>query len=207
MSLLDEVAEGEGITRGITAGETLICHVEERVVAALLDNIANGHPLLLSGIYAGGVVRAGVQEDNTAFRQRLNVCDHAIEVEANSVLVVIPVLVHLKACILKYGGVIGPAGRRDVYRLGTGIESLDESTSNAQRPCAGQGLCDGDAVFFDGRRVCAVGQIDSGLVEGGNAGDAGVFLVEVCVNNLLFRGFDRGEDVRFAGIVAVGSDA
>ena len=207
MSLLDEVAEGKGIARGITAGKTLVCHVEEGIVVTLLDDIANGLPLLLRGIYTGGVVRAGVQEDDTAFRQCLDVCDHAIEVEANGVLVVVPIFLHLQACILEHGCVIRPAGRGDVYRLGARVESLDESTANAQGSGAGQGLRDGDAVFFDWCGVCTVGQLDGGLVEGGDAGDAGVFFVEVCVDDFLFGGLDRGENVRFTSVITVGPNA
>jgi hypothetical protein len=60
MTLLDEKANGIGVTVGVTAGEALVCHIEEWVVALLLEHIADLLPLLLRWVDTSGVVGAGV---------------------------------------------------------------------------------------------------------------------------------------------------
>ena len=92
MALLDEVAERVGILVGIARGEALVSHVEEGVVVALLDSVADLPPLLLGRVNTSRVVCAGVEKDNAALGHGLDVGDHSIEVEADGVLVVVAVL-------------------------------------------------------------------------------------------------------------------
>jgi hypothetical protein len=67
VALLDEMSDGEGVTGDVTAGEALVGHVEEGEEVALLDQIGQFGPLFGLGVDAGGIVGAGVQQDDGAF--------------------------------------------------------------------------------------------------------------------------------------------
>lgn len=206
MSLLDEVAESESVLVGVTTGETLVSHVEEWVVATLLYNVADGPPLLLSGVNTGGVVCASVQEDDAALGHLLDVLNHALKVEANGVLVVVSVLLHLQSRVLEHGIVVSPAGGGDVDGLCARVESLEEGTAYSQSASSGDGLGDGDSSLLDGGRVGAVGKKSSSLGEVWDTGDAGVFLVEVLLDNLLLGNLDGRKHVWLAPVVTVGTN-
>jgi len=108
VALLNEVAERVRILVGVTRREALVGHVEEGVVVALLDGVADLPPLLLGRVNTSRVVCAGVQKDNAALGHGLDVCDHAIEVEANGVLVVVAVLLNVKTAVGEDGLVVCP---------------------------------------------------------------------------------------------------
>ena len=205
-TLLDEVTEGEGILVGVARSEALVGHVEEGVVLALLDGVGDLHPLLLSRVDTGGVVGAGVEQDNAALGHGLDVGDHAIEVQANSVLVVVPVLLDLEAGVLEDGGVVRPRGSGDIDGLRVRVVALEEGAADAKGTGTGDGLGDGDAVLGERSRVAAVGQLESSLGELGDTGDARVLLVEGRVDDLLLGLLHRGQHVRLALVVAVGAD-
>ena len=206
-TLLDEVTEGKGVLVGVARSEALVGHVEEGVVVALLDGVGDLHPLLLGRVDTGGVVGAGVEQDNAALGHGLDVGDHAIEVEANGVLVVVPVLLDLEAGVLEDSGVVRPRGVGDVDGLRVRVVALEEGAADAKGTGTGDGLGDGDAVLGERSRVAAVGQLESSLGELGDAGDAGVLLVESRVDDLLLGLLHRGQHVRLALVVAVGADA
>ena len=206
-TLLDEVTEGKGVLVGVARSEALVGHVEEGVVVALLDGVGDLHPLLLSRVDTGGVVGAGVEQDNAALGHGLDVGDHAIEVEANGVLVVVPVLLDLEARVLEDSGVVRPRGVGDVDGLRVRVVALEEGAADAKGTGTGDGLGDGDAVLSERSRVAAVGQLESSLGELGDTGDAGVLLVEGRVDDLLLGLLHRGQHVRLALVVAVGADA
>ena len=71
MTLLDEMTDGEGVLGGISGGETLVRHVEEGEEFLLLDEVRDFFPLGRGGVDAGGVVRAGVQENDGTLRSIL----------------------------------------------------------------------------------------------------------------------------------------
>lgn len=108
MTLLDEVADGEGILVDVTAGETLVGHVEEAVVALSLDGSLNLLPLLGRWVDTGGVVGTGVEEEDALLGSGLDVGDETLKVETNGVLVVVPVLLNLQAGVGEDGAVVGP---------------------------------------------------------------------------------------------------
>lgn len=108
VALFNEVAERESILVGVARGEALVGHVEEGVVVALLDSIADLLPLLLSRVNTSGVVCAGVEQDNAALGHGLDVGDHAIKVKADGVLVVVTVLLDLKTAVGEDSLVVGP---------------------------------------------------------------------------------------------------
>lgn len=65
-------------------------------MAALLDDIADGAPLVLCRVDTGGVVCASVEEDDASLGHALDVGNHAIKVETDGVLVVVSVLLDLE---------------------------------------------------------------------------------------------------------------
>ena len=132
VTLLDEVANGEGILVSVSTGEALVGHVEEGIVAVLLDNVAQGAPLLLGRVDTGGVVSASVEEDNAALGHVLDVLDHTLEVKTDGVLVVVTVLLDLEARVLEDSIVVGPTGVGDVDGLVAGVETLEESTTDSE---------------------------------------------------------------------------
>ena len=77
-------------------------------MVALLDGVADLLPLLLSGVNTRGVVCARVEQDNAALGHGLDVGNHAIEVKADGVLVVVAVLLDLKTAVGEDSLVVGP---------------------------------------------------------------------------------------------------
>lgn len=61
VALLDEVADSVGILVGVTGREPLVRHVEKGEVAAVLDGVGNGPPLLSGWVDASRVVRTCVE--------------------------------------------------------------------------------------------------------------------------------------------------
>lgn len=108
VALLDEVTDGVGILVGVTGREPLVCHVEERKVAVVLDDIGDGPPLFGSRINTSWVVRACMEEEGTALRGILDVCEETVNVKPDRLLVVVPVLLHIQPRVLEDRSVIGP---------------------------------------------------------------------------------------------------
>ena len=80
MSFLDKVAQRKGIAVRVPARKALIGHVEEWKVVTFLDGVGNSLPLLLRGIDARRVVRAGVEKHDAVFGHGFDVRDHALEI-------------------------------------------------------------------------------------------------------------------------------
>ena len=95
MALLNEVSEGESVLVGVSRSESLVCHVEESIVLACLDGIADLLPLFRGWVNTGGVVGACVQQEHASFWSCSNVLDHALEIKTNGVLIVVSVLLNL----------------------------------------------------------------------------------------------------------------
>lgn len=108
VTLLDKVTDGVGILIGVTGCEPLVCHVEEREVTAVLDDIGDGPPLFGSRVNTSRVVRTCVKEEGTALRGILDICEETINVESDRLLVVVPVLLHFQPRVLEDRSVIGP---------------------------------------------------------------------------------------------------
>ena len=73
VALLDKVAHGKGVLVGVARGEALVGHVEEGKVVLLLDNVGDLLPLLLGRVDTGGVVGAGVKQEDAALGGGLEV--------------------------------------------------------------------------------------------------------------------------------------
>lgn len=201
------MTERKGVLVGVAAGKALVGHVEEGEVVAILDSLGDLDPLLLGRVNAGGVVGASMEQDNAALGHGLDVGDHAIEVEANGVLVVVAVLLDLQAGVLEDSIVVRPRGVGDVDGLCAGVVTLEEGATNAQSTGARDGLSDGDATFLERGRVRAVGKLESSGGELGDTGNASVLLVEVRLNDLLLGVLDGRENVGLALVIAVCANA
>lgn len=132
MALVDEMADSEGIRVSVSAGKALVGHVEEGKVTLLLHDGGNLLPLLSGRIDAGGVVSTSVQEEDASLGGGLDVSNHALKVEADSIFVVVAVLLNLEARVTENGLVVGPRRSRDVDLLVSGEKSLDERGANAE---------------------------------------------------------------------------
>lgn len=201
MALLDKVTGSKGIAVSVSTGETLVGHIEEGKVALLLHDVADLAPLLLRGVNTGRVVSAGVEQDDALGRSGLEVLNQTLKVQTNGVLVVVAVLVNLEAGVLEDGIVVGPAGGRNIDLLRVRVETLEESTSDAQSTGTGDGLGDGKTVLRDHRGIGTVGQLGRSRCEGRDTSDTGILLVEARVDNLVLCGADGGQDVRLALVV------
>lgn len=206
VALLNEVAERKGVLVGVAGSEALVGHVEEGVVTALLDCVADLLPLRLGGVNTGRVVRASVQQNDAALGHLLDVLNHAIEVETDGVLVVVAVLLDLEAAVGEDGLVVGPRRGRDVDGLRAGVMTLEEGTAYPEGAGAGDALSDDNAALVDGSAVGTVGEERGGLGEVGDTGDASVLLVEVLLDDLLLGLSDGGQHVGLALVITVGTD-
>lgn len=90
-AFLHEVANGPSVVVEITRSEPLVGTIEERKMLLRLYDLGKLHPLLPCGIYTGGVVSAGVEEDDRALGGRLQSPIETVEVEAFSGRVIIRV--------------------------------------------------------------------------------------------------------------------
>ena len=176
MALLDKVPQRIGILRGIAGGEPLVGHVKQGKVAASLNGIAYGPPLLGSRIDARRVVSAGMQEEDGVFGSSLDILQQAVDVEADSLFVVIPVTLNVEFAVAEDSAVVCPGWSGEVHSLVVWVESLQESTSNPQGAGTGDGLSDGDVV--EHRAVGTVGEGSRSLGERWNAGNPGILLIE-----------------------------
>jgi len=204
VALLDEVTDWESILVGVTRCETLVCHVEESVVLALLNSIADLLPLLRSWIDTSWVVGASVEQENAALLGTLDIVDQALEVEANGVLVVVSVLGNLQTGVLEDSTVVCPRWVGDVDLLCAWVPACEELTTDAESASARDGLCDDEAVECAGTlTICEKG---SSLGELRDTGDAGVFLVGLRSNDLVLSNANGREHVWLSLVVAVGTN-
>ena len=94
-----EVAHRPRVRVEVAGCEALVSTVEEGVVRALLHDARDRLPLLVRGVDASGVVRACVEEDDRLGRRVLHGAKEAVEVEADSLRVVVGVCHWLNANI------------------------------------------------------------------------------------------------------------
>lgn len=201
VAFLDEQADGESIFIGVASGKTLVCHVEEWIVLLLLDDLADLSPLVLSRVDTGGIVSAGMEQDDAVVGDGLEIGDQALKVKTNGVLVVVLVWLHLQSGVKEDGFVVCPRRGGDIDGLVMRVMALEEGTTYSQSTSAGDGLGDGDTIFFDGFALGSVGKERGILGEGRYARDSGVFFVKLLVKQFGLGRADRGKDVGFAGII------
>lgn len=75
-----EVSDRESVFLCITTSEALVCHVEKGIMVLLLYHVADLSPLRFCGVDTGGIVCAGVQENDTTFGCVLQIFHQAIKI-------------------------------------------------------------------------------------------------------------------------------
>ena len=141
-ALGDEVADGPGVVFEVTGCETLVRAVEEREVFALADDFGELDPLVAGGIDAGGVVGAGMQENDATFGGLVDGGAHAVEVEPLGLGGEVGVGFYGEADVGEYLVVVGPCGGGEVDGLvgGAGVEAGEEDGAEVDGASAGDGL-------------------------------------------------------------------
>lgn len=113
-ALIDEVADRPRVAGEIARREALVCCVEERKVLTFAQNDRDLLPLVLGQVDAGGVVGAGVQDDDGAGRSFAQGTEHAVEVEAFGFGGKVGVVGESEADIGEDLVVVGPGGAGEV---------------------------------------------------------------------------------------------
>src|SRR5690606_13781242 len=138
-------------------------------------------PLLGCGVYARGVVAAGVQDHDGAGRKLIQVVDHALEIQAMGSGVIIPISIDGEARALEEGTVVFPARVADDY-LCSGLEPLQEVGTNLQGASATKRLRSQNAAGSEQRTAFAQQQTLRARVVGLDAFDGQVAAWSGCLN-------------------------
>ena len=96
MTLTNKMPNWKGIPVCITTGEALVGHIKEWVVLLLLQCVTDFSPLSFRRINASWVMGAGMEENDAALGSRLDIRNHAIEIQSNRLLVVVSVFFDLE---------------------------------------------------------------------------------------------------------------
>mmetsp|Transcript_82345 Transcript_82345/g.255756 ORF Transcript_82345/g.255756 Transcript_82345/m.255756 type:complete len:235 (+) Transcript_82345:468-1172(+) len=174
----EEEPDGEGVLVQAAGGVALVGAVHEGEELALRHDLHDLLPLLLRGVHARRVVRAGVQEDHGALRRALERAHHALEVQGLRVRLVVGISLDGEAGFGEDGVVVPPGGVRDpdlVHRRRH--VRLHKLGGDPEGPRAGERLDGGDPALLDGIAVAE----DQLLCEGlqiRRAVDGAVLLVD-----------------------------
>lgn len=134
-ALLDEVVDGPGVLGQIARGEALVRAIEEREMRLLLQQNGQLLPLVLCRVDAGGVVCAGMHQDDAAVWGVGDGLLHAGEVEALRLGGEVRVGCDGEGDIGEDLVVVGPRRVADVGRRGTGEEAFEKESSEMDGSC------------------------------------------------------------------------
>ncbi len=171
--------------------KALVSHVEERHQATRLDGRDHLVPLGGCDVVAGRVVAAGVQHGDGAGRRRVQVSQHAVEVDAAQGWVVIAVVFDHKTGVGEQGAVVLPAWVAD-QDLGIGVEAFQKIRAQLEPAGASNGLHRGHAARLDRLAVGPEHQRLDARVVGRNAIDRQVTPWGGFVHHGLFGGLHAG---------------
>mmetsp|Transcript_24662 Transcript_24662/g.76803 ORF Transcript_24662/g.76803 Transcript_24662/m.76803 type:complete len:303 (-) Transcript_24662:39-947(-) len=206
----EEEPDRESILVEAARSVALVRAVHQRRELLLLHEIRDLLPLVLGGVDARGVVRAGVEEDHGTRCGALQRGHHALKVQGPGLRLVVGVGLHREPRDLEDGVVVAPRGVGDPdlvhFRLHV---RLDELGHNTQRAGARQGLHRGDAALLDGGRVRAKNELLRHRFQVRRAVDGAVLLVDAgaqLLEHLLLGLLNDLEHERLAILRAVGAD-
>lgn len=115
VSLICKVSDAPGVFVQITGSKPLVGTVKKGEEFLVSHQISNLTPLFLSGIHAGRIVSARMQNNDSAFWSVTQILHHAIKVQAPSILVPIAIFSHfLKSSIFENHVVVAPSRIRNV---------------------------------------------------------------------------------------------
>lgn len=185
-----EMPYGEGISICVTAGEPLVCHIKERVMLLFFDDLANLLPLCFRRIDSSRIVGACMKQNDATFRSRLKICYHAIEVQPDSVLVVVSILFDLKSGVFEDWSMVCPARCWDEYLFVAWVKARQKFAPNSQSPGARNGLGYGHSIFLNGGGTRAISQHSCGFGERWDTGYSSVLFVQARFDNFLLSCFN-----------------
>ena len=136
MALLHEMSNGKRVSYRVTTRKALICHIKERIMLHFFYHVADLAPLILCWIDSCRVMGASMQQHYASLGCSFQVCNHTIKVQADRILIVVPVLLNLKARVFEDSIVVGPTRSWDEDLFAAGIESSEELATDSQRTCA-----------------------------------------------------------------------
>lgn len=141
-ALVDEVADGPGVVFEVARCETLVGAVEEGEVAFGADDFGDVGPLGAGGVHAGGVVGAGVEEDDAALGGGFDGGAHAVVVEALGLRGEVGVGFYGEVDVGEDLVVVGPCwgGEVDGLVVGALVELGEEEAAEVDGAGAGDGL-------------------------------------------------------------------
>jgi len=133
VALLNKVADSKGVASSITRGEALVGHVEEGEETLLLDDRGDFFPLLLSGVYAGRIVRAGMEKDNATRFCVFQVFGQASPVELDPTSPAeVAISTYIETRVTEGGNVVAPGWVREVNCFWTGEVACEEDAANTE---------------------------------------------------------------------------
>jgi hypothetical protein len=193
----DELVERDGVARRIAAGEALVGEIEHDVVALGLREAGDLLPLLWRGVDAGGIVRAGVVEEDGAGSRGVNVGEHALRVETAIGSIVVAIVLDSETGVSKDRNVIAPGRRRhkDRQRRTSAARALrkprQKVACNAQRTRAADRLRTGDTLRRERLWRLRKRELKRGLAKRRYAVDARVFMISIVSNQTSFSLFQK----------------
>ena len=153
---LNKEADGRGIAVEVARSEALVGGIEEGEVALGGHDLGNLAPLGGRSIDTGGIVGAGMEEDNGALGGITKGLLHAVKVEALGLLVEVRVLGDGQTDVAEDLVVVGPCWVAEVDGGLLGrvavrvVEAREEETAEMAGAGAGDGLDGGNAALGDG---------------------------------------------------------
>ncbi|MNP24575.1 hypothetical protein D3C76_1173450 [compost metagenome] len=171
-----------------------------------LDHFQDVFPVFQAQVDAGRVVAAGVQHDDRAGRQGVQVFEHASAVDIMARRVVVAVVLYREAGGLEQGAVVFPARVADGH-YGIGRQALEEVGADLQGAGTTDSLHSHDTACGQQGRFCTEDQLLHGLVVGGDTVDRQVAAGGV-LGDALRLGFDhRAQQRNAAFLIAVDAHA
>ena len=147
----------------------------------------------------------GVEEHDRASLGRLEVSDHAVDIETLGLGVEVSVVADLNADSAEDGVVVSPGGVADVK--GAGSELNQEVCNDTESTSAGEGLDGGNSSVTNKGAVEAEEDTLGALVEGVETVDGEVLLVEGDIGDNGQLGLAHNwEDVGLSVVITVGTN-
>ena len=182
--LLNEEADGAGVTIEVARSESLVGAIEEGEVLLCRHQLGDLAPLGRGGVDTCRVVGASVEEDDAVLGGLGKSALHAVNVEALGGLVEVGVGGDGNADVGEDLVVVGPCRVADVDgAVGTVdlVELGEEESAQVDGTSARDGLNRGDALLGNGGRGGANEELAGLAGEGRETGDGEILMIELGV--------------------------
>ncbi|EOA06823.1 WbpN [Herbaspirillum frisingense GSF30] len=184
-------------------GEALVGQVEEGQQTALFEHIDDLFPLRAGRIDAGRIVTAGVQQHHRALGQGIQLGQHALEVQALGLRIVVGVTLGLEAGAFEDADVVVP-GRVRQPDGGLREEARDQVGTHLECTRAAQGLHDGQ--MFRRGQIRTEEQLGHRLAIGGMAFHGQIDVGRAGFGHCRGSGAHRGQHRHHATAIGIDAD-